>query len=131
MNRTIVSRLEADAPIPPLHVLAYTVRAILQPTLLVAEVPRLLLVLGTIEHYRTTFMEQLRDMKRLDKQIRTHQGQNVPGIADGVEPVPLTDDERRYVIEVLKKDADMRAFFREGVNGFCQLVRSFGLLIPS
>ncbi|KAI0090865.1 hypothetical protein BDY19DRAFT_937997 [Irpex rosettiformis] len=122
----ILPELEDDTVASPIELVAHTVRAMIKPTPLLAEIPQLLTYLGHVEYVRCVFMRHLRKMKRLDHQIRANKGKvrvdprnSYP--PDEVEDIPLTRAERDYIEGILNKDAETRLAYRRVVSEFSLL----------
>lgn len=126
IHTKVLPTLKPDADSPPLHVVAYTIRAAVQPTPLVAEIQPVLTLLAQVESIRAVFLEQLVEMQGLDKAIvaqslREHRSSK--GNADEIEPIALSDDEDARLSLILKRKNKMRKAYREVVNGLSLLVR--------
>jgi hypothetical protein len=99
----------------------------IKPKLLVEEIPRLLLHLGHVEHIRVSMMNEIREMRKIDRKIREHRAyahHSEAGTREQVEQVPLTEDERVYLRGILRTESDMRKAYRQAVSQFSLLVRA-------
>ncbi|KAI0694187.1 hypothetical protein BC835DRAFT_1350370 [Cytidiella melzeri] len=124
-NTILPQYFDDDASVPPLHVISYAIRTIIKPTVLVAEIPRLLVHLGHVEHARAKFMNCLQEVKRLDREIRARNGDGVSqgpsGGGEVVESVSLTNAERNYIKGVFRQQRTMRSAYRRVISEFSLL----------
>lgn len=111
-NRIMPKLSTPDRTIPEVHVIAYAVRARLQPTLLLKEMPQLIWGLGHVDFVRQAAVQRITELLALDDEFRES------GRAGAFTPA------ERAKIEKTRGGIgeDMRRRFREILCGFCLYV---------
>lgn len=119
IHNRILPSTPSDADCPPLHVLAYVVRASILPTVVLGQMPRTLTQLAQIEHIRRLFAQRLDEILEADKKLRHDPDPMV---------MPLRSDWRIELKQMRNSvGRRLRRTFREIVNGFSLYVRPYTL----